>query len=154
MEQTGARSGQSSVKRVKVGTNQFKYDRYNSDTSESFSPEDLVPPMIRVGQYGIMAPYIGDRLHRNTSYNDSEKDEEQEIIIVHYIGQTELRSAPQLITADGKYYMASTQKYNNRGNLVSGAINLIPEEIVPAFFESYNKHLRTNAITISGRFNL
>lgn len=154
-----SRSGRSSVKRVKVGTNQFKYDRYNSDTSESFSPEDLVPPMIRVGQYGIMAPYIGDRLHRNTSYNDSEKDEDQEIIIVHYVGLTEARDYTGYtgvlpITADGKYYMASTQKYNNRGNLVSGAINLIPEEIVPAFFESYNKHLRNNAVTISGRFNL
>ncbi len=156
------RSGGATTKKVKIGTNQFKYDRGNSDTSESFSPDDLVPPMVRVGHYGITAPYIGDRCHRNTSYNDSLKDEDQEIIIVYYAGLTEERPsygntdehARVPITADGKYYMATTQKYNNRGNLISCAMSLIPEEMVPRFFGAYNKHLLNNAISVKGRFNL
>lgn len=157
----GGRSprGGSSVKKVKIGTNQFKYDRGGTNASETFSPDDLVPPMVRVGQYGIMAPFIGDRCHRNTSYNDSEKDEDQEIIIVHYVGLSEARDYTGYtgvlpITADGKYYMATTQKYNNRGNVISGAMSLIPEELVPRFFYDYNKHLRNNSISIKGRFNL
>lgn len=154
----GGRGRSGSVKKVKIGTNQFKYDRGNSDASESFSPEDLVPPMVKVGLYGVLAPYIGDRVHRNTSYNNSEKDDNQDIIIVHYVGLTENITyygegrVPE--SADGKYYMASTQKYNNRGNIIPGAISLIPEEMVPAYFADYNKHLRNNAVTVTGRFNL
>lgn len=154
-----SRSGATSVRKVKIGTNQFRYDRGNSDASESFSPDDLVPPMIRVGSYGVMAPYIGDRSHRNTSYNGSDKDEDQDIILVHYVGLTEARvysgdGGRVILTADGKYYMASTQKYNNRGTLIPGAINLTPEEMMPEFFSSYNHHLRNNAITVTGRFKL
>ena len=153
----GGRGRSGSVKKVKIGTNQFKYDRGNSDASESFSPEDLVPPMVKVGLYGVLAPYIV-----------IEYTEIPVIIIVRrmitgyhhcaYVGLTENITyygegrVPE--SADGKYYMASTQKYNNRGNIIPGAISLIPEEMVPAYFADYNKHLRNNAVTVTGRFNL
>lgn len=148
-------------KKVLIGSNQFKYDRANADGAEEFSPEDLVAPMVATS-YGIIAPYVGERCHRNTSYNDSGKDEDQEIIIADYLGLTEgvvyeysgEGHARVPYTADGKYYMASTQPYNNRGNLVQGKIAITPEAYVPAFFGKYNKHLRNNVIEVSGEFNL
>ena len=141
-------------------TNQFKYDRANADTSESFSPEDIVPPIVVADAYGTKAPYIGDRCHRNTSYNDSEKDEDQEIIVVYYYGLTEEISYSSsdhgrvALSSDGRYYAGTTQKYNNRGTLIPGAINLTPDDLVQRFFSKYNKHLRNNAVIVSGRFDL
>lgn len=156
----GTSQARTSYVKVKVGTNQFKYDRANSDTSESFSPEDLVPPIVDADSYGTKAPYIGERSHRNTSYNDSEKDKEQEIIVVYYYGLTEEISHSSgdsgrvPISSDGRYYAGTTQMYNNRGNLISGAINLTPDDLVQRFFSKYNKHLRNNAVIVSGRFDL
>lgn len=153
-----SRGGSKGTKLVKIGTNQFKYDRGNSEDSEEFSPSDLVPPIVVVDQYGTMAPYIGDRVHRNTSYNDSEKDSDQDIIIVFYAGLTEVPtydySGRVPTTSGGFYYAGTTQKYNNRGNLIAGAIELTPEGLVNKYFKLYNKHLRNNAITVSGEFKL
>ena len=155
----GGRSSRSaiSVKKVKIGTNIIKYDRENSEGSEEFSPEDLVPPMVFAGSPYIRMPYVGTRCHRNTSYNDSDKDEEQEIIIADYMGLGEAyeysgtgRLSP---TSDGKVYLGTTQKYNNRGHLRTGAISLTPEDFVASFFSGYNKHIRNNAIEVSGEFN-
>ena len=154
-----SRGGNSSVKFVKVGTNQFKYDRGNSEDSEEFSPSDLVPPIVSPDRYGTLAPYIGDRVHRNTSYNDSEKDTDQEIIIVYYAGLTEEPTYEGTggrvpTTSDGCYYAGTTQKFNNQGHLIDGAIELTPEGLVNKYFKLYNKHLRNNAITVSGEFKL
>lgn len=154
-----SRGGNSSVKFVKVGTNQFKYDRGNSEDSEEFSPSDLVPPIVAPDKYGTLAPYIGDRVHRNTSYNDSEKDTDQEIIIVYYAGLTEEPTyegtgGRVAVTSAGCYYAGTTQKFNNLGHLIDGAIELTPEGLVNKYFKLYNKHLRNNAITVSGEFKL
>ena len=161
----GSRGGSSTritYKKVKVGTNIIKYDRQNADDSEEFSPEDLVPPMVAAGDPYIRMPYVGTRTHRNTSYNDSEKDEDQDIIIADYMGLGESYENPtsggtnsRLVpTSDGKVYLATTQAYNNRGHLRSGAISLTPEDYVATFFSGYNKHIRNNAIEVSGEFNL
>ena len=153
-----SRGGNKVTKSVKIGTNQFKYDRGNSEGSEEFSPSDLVPPIVEADGYGTMAPYIGDRVHRNTSYNDSERDTDQDIIVVFYAGLTEEPtydySGRVPITSGGHYYAGTTQKYNNRGNLIAGAIELTPEGLVGKYFKLYNKHLRNNAITVSGEFKL
>lgn len=154
-----SRGSNTAIKKVKVGTNQFKYDRGNSEDSEEFSPSDLVPPIVSVDQYGTLAPYIGDRVHRNTSYNDSEKDTDQEIIVVYYAGLTEKPTYDTTggrvpLASAGYYYAGTTQKYNNRGHLIDGAIELTPEGLVHKYFSLYNKHLRNNAITVSGEFKL
>lgn len=150
--------GSSPVKKVKIGTNQFRYDRANSEASEEFEPADLIPPMVFADSYGTLAPYIGARTHRNTSYNDSSKDEDQDIIIVYYAGLSEKPtyeySGRVPTTSGGKYYFGTTQKYNNRGNLIDGAIELTPEGIVNKYFSLYNKHLRNNAVSVSGEFKL
>lgn len=154
-----SRGSNTAIKKVKVGTNQFKYDRGNSEDSEEFSPSDLVPPIVSVDQYGTLAPYIGDRVHRNTSYNDSEKDTDQEIIVVYYAGLTEKPTYDTTggrvpLASAGYYFAGTTQKYNNRGHLIDGAIELTPEGLVHKYFSLYNKHLRNNAITVSGEFKL
>ena len=154
-----SRGGNSSVKSVKVGTNQFKYDRGNSEDSEEFSPSDLVPPIVAPDKYGTLAPYIGYRVHRNTSYKGSEKDTDQEIIIVYYAGLTEEPTyegsgGRVAVTSAGCYYAGTTQKFNNLGHLIDGAIELTPEGLVNKYFKLYNKHLRNNAITVSGEFKL
>lgn len=153
-----SRGGNTAIKKVSIGTNQFKYDRGNSEDSEEFSPSDIVPPIVVADQYGTMAPYIGDRVHRNTSYNDSKRDTDQDIIVVFYAGLTEEPvydySGRVPITSAGYYYAGTTQKYNNRGNLIDGAIELTPEGLVNKYFKLYNKHLRNNAITVSGEFKL
>lgn len=154
-----SRGSNTAIKKVKVGTNQFKYDRGNSDDSEEFSPSDLVPPIVSPDKYETLAPYIGDRIHRNTSYNDSEKDTDQEIIIVYYAGLTEEPTYEGTnqrvpVTSGGCYYAGTTQKFNNQGHLIDGAIELTPEGLVNKYFKLYNKHLRNNAISVSGEFKL
>lgn len=143
---------------VKVGTNIFTFDRGNSESAESIAPADLVPPMVFADSYGTLMPYIGKRTHRNTSYNDSGKDEDQEIIIVDYAGLSDrqifdgyVREAP---STDGRCFYGTTQKYTNRGNVRPGCINLVPDEIAPIFFKAYNKMLLNNTVEVSGQFNL
>ena len=84
----------------------------------------------------------------------------QEIIVVYYYGLTEEISYSSsdhgrvALSSDGRYYAGTTQKYNNRGTLIPGAINLTPDDLVQRFFSKYNKHLRNNAVIVSGRFDL
>ena len=149
------------MKNVAVGSNYFKYDRRNSDESEEFTPEDLLPPMVFVN--GMLMPYIGDRIHRNTTYNDSKKDEKQEIIIVDYAGlskkvdYTVPGSTGGRVPSDmegGHYYYGTTQKYDNIGELRTDKIELTSIGLFYAFFRKYNKHLRNNSVKIEGQFDL
>jgi len=61
-----------------VGTNYFKYDRNNSSNQESFSSPDVAPAII---YDRLPYMYIGDRQHRNTSYQNTEDSSEQSIMI-------------------------------------------------------------------------
>lgn len=127
----------------RVGSNIFKFDRANADEAEEYSPEDLVPPMVFVG--GILMPYIGERVHRNTTYNDSKKDNEQKIIIADYAG---------LSTRNLTYQYATTQKFNDSGLIRNGRINLNSEDIYFNFFKRYAGILLNNSIQVSGKFDL
>lgn len=145
-----------------IGTNYFSYDRRNSKESVSMDPSDLMPPMVFVG--GYLMPFIGDRKHRNTQYNDSAKDEDQEIIIVEYAGRSirgydpSSSSTPQRLTdeqtAGLHYFYGTTQKYNNRGRIREGRYNLNAPEMYQRFFRGYNKMLLNNLVKIEGLFNL
>ena len=154
----------------RIGSNIFTYDRRNSDESQERSWADLTPPMVFVS--GVLMPYIGERKHRNTSYNGSTRDEEQDIIIVTYAGlsspitTTNSGSAaqqdgrnPRRITPQeyyaGHYFYGTTQKYDNTGTLRSAAAyNLNGPEIYERFFARYNKMLRNNLIKVEGQFDL
>lgn len=128
---------------VRLGTNYFKFDRRNSDNSEEFQPEDLMPPMVFVN--GVLMPYIGDRKHRNTTYKDSKQDTEQDIIIAQYVGAS---------SGDKKYKYATTQRYSDTGTSLSSSYTLNAEEFYFQFFQRYANILLNNKISISGKFNL
>ena len=156
-----ARDTEYSSRMKRIGTNYFTYDRRNSKESVSMDPDDLVPPMVFVN--GFLMPYIGDRTHRNTSYNNSEKDEEQPIIIVEYAGRSvrgydpsggRYPGGPSEKTAGLHYYYGTTQKYDNRGRLRAGRYNLTAPDIFQRFFRRYNKMLLNNLVKVSGQFDM
>lgn len=135
-----------------IGSNYFKYDRRNSKNSEEIDWDDLTPPMVYVND--MLMPYIGERTHRHTAYKDSERDEEQEIIVVSYVGQC---SAPVLYRNTqnrGYYYYGTTQKYDDAGELRQGAYDLTALDMFTLFFSGYNRMLRNNLVKIDGQFNL
>lgn len=68
-----------------VGTNHFVYDRANSEDTEEFNQIDVMPLMICEGNTHRVAPYIGERLHCHTSYQDKKEDGKQDIIVVRAI---------------------------------------------------------------------
>lgn len=139
---------QTSYILTRIGSDLFNYDRKNSKNTEEITWEDPTPPMVFVN--GILMPYIGDRKHRNTTYNGSEKDEDQDILIAFYGGLSASTGK-----YGGRYYYATTQKYDNAGILrYEGAYSLTPEDMVPQFFRLYNKMLLNNMITVSGEFSL
>lgn len=156
--------GSSNANRFKrLGTNYFTYDRQNSKDSDQMDADDLIPPMVWID--GYLMPYIGDRRHRNTTYNDSDKDEDQEIIIVDYAGL----STPVPITPSGSgnpqrlspyeahsghYYYGTTQKYDNTGADRTGRYNLNAPEMYERFFARYNKMLRNCMVKVEGKFDL
>lgn len=139
-----------------VGSNYFKYDRRNSENTEEFSPSDLLPPMVVVDT--VLMPYIGERIHRNTSYNDSEKDTDQEIIIVDYAGLSKAPVYDDLTgrlpySAGGHYYYGTTQKYDNIGKERSGRMSLTPDGIFSECFRAYNRLLLNNSVEVEGKFD-
>ncbi len=144
-----------------VGTNYFNFDKKNSESSEELAPEDLIPPMVFVN--GILMPYIGERKHRNTSMNGTEIDEEQDIIIVDYAGQsvqvdysTGSSSGGRVPTdAHGSHYFyGTTQKYDNAGLIREGRYTLNGPGLYDKFFRLYNKILLNNAVELAGKFLL
>lgn len=159
-----------------LGSNYFDYDQNNSDETEEISPADLMPPMVFV--HGILMPYIGERKHRNTTYNDSTKDEDQDIIIIEYAGQSSAaesgssetsgssivtsgrsrgglrRVASGTNTIDGHYFYGTTQKYDNLGNERTDKLGLTNEALMEMFFKRYNKMLLNNLTQLSGKWDL
>lgn len=146
------RTGQTVFRKVAVGSNHMRYDRQNADGSEEFSPQDIVAPMVAVTDRHILAPYVGARIHRNTSYMGREENDSQEIIIADYAGLS--ISSGVSGWADGHYNYATTQSHDNTGQLRPGKIALTPESLVHEFFRQYNRILRNNAVQVSGEFLL
>lgn len=146
----------------RVGSNYFTYDRRNTQEAESISWEDIMPPMIIYG--GKLMPYIGQRTHRNTSYTETEKDEEQEIMVVDFAGLSTPITLQSSGTGNtrvfdfyiysGHYYYATTQKYDNTGAIRTGAFSLIAPEMYQLFFAKYAKMLRNNLVKVEGRFDI
>lgn len=131
-----------------IGSNYFRYDRENAEGTEEMSPADQMAPMVFVDN--VLMPYVGSRTHRNTSYDGSQKDEDQEIIIVEYAGLSAVASG----TPGGHYYYGTTQPFDNLGATRENAHALDTESWFPAFFEKYNRILLNNRMEVEGRFDL
>ncbi len=97
----------------------------------------------------IVAPYIGEMRHPNTSVQgDSDKENEQDIILAFAPG---LAASCMEITAG--YYLATNQRYNNLGNEWN-TWGLNYAEMYPLFWKQYNGLLQNQAPEISGKFDL
>lgn len=144
-----------------VGSNYFTRDRKSTADAEDFSPSDIMPPMVFVN--GMLMPYIGERKHRNTTYQESDIDDDQEIMVCEYAGESETcnKSSQIHIGADnqrayagGHYHYGTTQAYNNAGTMRQGGHDLSPEGLFPLLFSRYHQVLQNNRIEISGQFDL
>lgn len=121
-----------------IGTNYFARDRRNSESPEELSAADLLPPMVRYARNGagdvIVAPYIGNRIHRHTSYTSEREDGEQPIVLAIDAGMA--AGSP-----DGPAYrLATTQRYDDRGILFQDH-DLTPESVFDLLFAARNRVL-------------
>lgn len=127
----------------KIGSCYFKYDRQNSDETEEYNAEDEIPPMVSVA--GMLMPYVGDKLNRNTTMNKQEE---------RFDGQ-------KLILCNQKRF-ASWYRYGSILNADSQGIGTYDETnkdltIYETFYEKYwkryNEILLNNTITLTGKID-
>lgn len=126
-----------------LGTNYFTFDRKNSEETEGFSQVDIMPLML-CGPKCETAPYIGERIHRHTSYKDKTEESEQKIIAVqaHTLQHFAYRTT------------GTTQKYipNASGhqgyNFWFGMDNYT---LYQNFWQNYNRLLLNNPVHLTGR---
>lgn len=130
----------------RLGTNHFKFDRRNSDETEEFSQSDVMPMMLC--EQRAVAPYIGTRTHRHTSYNGKEPDEEQKIIAVQAHTSSSFRYKTTGTTQDTIPYKNTNQSYYLQFGLTN-------EWIWTEFWNRYNLLLLNSPVHVKGkvRFN-
>ena len=135
-------SGDMTIK--PLGTNYFKYDRQNSDESEDFSQVDVMPLML-CGPKCETAPFIGDRIHKHTSYNGGTDDSVQKIIAV------------QAHTLPGHFAYATTGTtqesipYNNGVTYYSFWFGMDNYSMYKLFWQNYNNLILNNVVRLKGR---
>ena len=122
-----------------LGSNCFPYDRDNSDDSEEYSAADRFLP--EVIESNMLMPYIGDRLHFNTSLSNQNEEENQPIQIC-YAHRVSDR------------WFGSTQQYSESGSIIrydqsSPYPVLTPEGLYPHCWSRYNEILLNAAPTIT-----
>lgn len=133
-----------------IGTNNFTYDRANSEDTEDFSQDDLLPLMlcglVKPAQTTDVVPFIGERLHAHTSYDGSAADDRQDIIVVQYL------------TDSNTYYMTTgtTQPVIPYANLQSGlfidlGVGTCPYELYDSCWSRYNTILLNHPTNLKGR---
>ena len=137
---------------IRLGTNYFKYDRANSDDTEEHACTDEMPPMVNAQKY--FAPYIGDRKHAHTTFNGSQKDEDQPIMIalVYRKGSSSLYQS----------YLATTQGMlpSNTGSDTYLNLSMVnyhcyspagatkPKSIYDQWWHKWNTQLRNGIIEV------
>lgn len=140
-----------SYNQKRIGSNYFTRDRQNTEKSREITAEDVLPPMVMyrrgADEYNdlILAPYIGSRAHRHTSYNSSGKDEDQAVIFAFDAGEAVVDSyhAPS-------YRLATTQAYNNIG-IQWRTGDLTPESLFSRFFSGINDVLSNCISTVTAK---
>lgn len=120
-----------------VGTNYFKYDRNNSSNQESFSSPDVAPAII---YDRLPYMYIGDRQHRNTSYQNTEDSSEQSIMI-----------AWKTIVVAGSLPLSfgTTQKYFDGRKIKD--FSLTSYDMYEYFWSNYNNLLLNGKVSLKGK---
>lgn len=133
----------------KLGTNYFNFFN-NTLPEEKIEAKDICVPMISYQVGGIAAkkviivcPYIGSSIHYNTSYDSQNESGTQAIALCFAACMTEEDD----LTA-AKYFMGTTQKYNNLGN-AWGSLNLTVLDLYNLCWKSYNEMLMNSTEKIS-----
>ena len=129
-----------------VGTNHFVYDRDNSDETVDFSQADVMPLMMCEGSTHRVAPFIGERLHCHTAYQDKKEDGKQDIIVVRAcFGQ-----------GNGYKTSGTTQQFLPDATTggVSFGYDLTNYGIYNHFWRRYNEVLLNNETKIAMRMKL
>ena len=145
--------GQSSIEKSRLGSNYFKY--YTGRLAEKkHEAVDVMPAMVEVKlglngskEQNVVCPYIGDSKHRNTSYKEKSEATEQKIIIALFAG---LSDEDSIIEA--KYYLGTTQKYNNMGVQWS-VYDLTLQSLYPLFWSSWNDLLMNSAVELQAKID-
>ena len=132
----------------RLGSNHFTYDRQNSDETEEYTQSDLIPLMLCGDtSKADVAPYIGKRIHRHTTYNNQEDDSEQKIIAV------------QANSNKQSYYptTATTQNYipSRTGSIAYNFwFGMDNHTLYQVFWEHYNNLLLNSPVNLKGRLKL
>lgn len=134
-----------------VGTNHFTYDRDNSESTEAFSQADVMPLMlcglVKEGQTFDVVPYIGDRIHAHTSYDDKEEKDEQKIIVLRK-------------STSAKYYYKTTgttqrfipyQETQEQEKGMEFGFDLTNYGMYEQFWKGYNELLLNHATRFIGK---
>ncbi len=119
-----------------IGTNYFKYDRNNSVSQESYSSPDVMPAMI-YDKTPFM--YIGNRLHYNTSYQNSIESSDQAIMIAW---------KTVYIAGSIRYSFGTTQKYFSATKIKD--FSLTAYDMYEYFWSRYNNILLNGKVSLKG----
>lgn len=119
-----------------IGTNYFKYDRSNTVNQENHSSPDVMPAII-YDKTPFM--YIGERLHYNTSYQNTEDTSDQSIMI-----------AWKTIVVSGSLSLTfgTTQKYFDGRKIKD--FSLTAYDMYEYFWSKYNNLLRNGKVSLRG----
>ena len=135
-----------------LGSNYFTYDRNNSDETEEFAQDDVMPLMLcGVRSKLDVMPYIGDRLHYHTYVKedpDKEKSDEQPIIVVQAVYNANFDNP---VTGTTQRYIPLTTPVGSGITLDYGLANF---DMYNTFWMQYNTLLRNNAVRVSGKARL
>lgn len=126
-----------------LGSNCFPFDRDNSEDTEAYSASDRFLPEIL--ENDSLMPYVGDRIHYNTSIANESEETAQPIQICYAIWES------------GKWF-GTTQHYNRSGSEVGyeGCMplpELTPEGLYPYCWSRYNEILLNAAPEIKAQID-
>ena len=137
-------TGDQKIRRI--GTNHFTYDRKNSEDVEEHSQDDLKPLMFCDEKTKATYPFIGERIHRHTSYIGNIDNTEQKIIVVQATTNAEHFRYPTSGTTQDRIY------YSGSGADTSFWVAVADNyDMYDFFYRNYNKILLNNPLHMTGR---
>ncbi|MGM9763364.1 MAG: hypothetical protein ACI3ZQ_05030 [Candidatus Cryptobacteroides sp.] len=129
-----------STKEKLDGSNCFKYDRENSEETEEHSTDDRFVPEVFYND--MLVPYIGNRLHYNTSIVGVKEEESQPLQICW-----------ALFDDENNRWTGNTQPYVTTQNSISGIPVLTPDGLYDECWKSYNELLLNSAPVIEAQID-
>lgn len=134
-----------------IGTNHFTYDRANSDESEDFGQSDSIPLMlcglVKPRQTTDTVPFIGERQHAHTSFDNSTADDKQDIIVVQAVTDEHLFYKTTGTTQPVIPYASP----ENEKHFLDLGIGTTPYDLYEACWSKYNNLLLNHMTKMNGR---